>query len=406
MRNIILVVKNEIITNVGKRSFWIMTILFPAFILVFSLGSQVIARTAFEDSPESASPGAAIEATGYVDKTGLIREKPPGFQEGMLIEYPDEESALLALQAGELQRYYIVPEDYIESGRLVSVEADFSPFSAMQDGRFEYVINYNLVGESELASLIDRPTANIRIESLAPETLRDMRDPLTFIVPFATMFIFFFVLTMGSGFMLQSVSREKENRVVEMLLVSINPRQLMMGKILGLSVVALIQMAVWLGGGMLALGWGRQVMDFAGLISLPPGFLVWSLLYFFLGYLTYASLMGAIGALAPNVREGSQFTIIVLLPLMLPVWFNTALIQTPNGPLALFLSLFPLTAPTSMMTRLVATDVPVWQILIGLALLAATAYLFITLAARFFRADTLLSDTALQWRRVVSEFRK
>jgi ABC-2 type transport system permease protein len=91
--------------------------------------------------------------------------------------------------------------------------------------------------------------------------------------------------------------------------------------------------------------------------------------------------------------------------LLIPLWLNSVFTQTPNGGLATFLSLFPLTAPTSMVTRLVTGGVPPWQPVVGLLVLAATTYLFVLLSARLFRADTLLSSASLQWRRIIKELR-
>jgi ABC-2 type transport system permease protein len=189
-------------------------------------------------------------------------------------------------------------------------------------------------------------------------------------------------------------------------LVSLRPRDLMLGKILGLSVVALAQMAIWFGGALLILDQSQQLLQIASAFSLPPGFAMWGLLYFAFGYLLYASLMGAVGALAPSAREGGSITFMVLLPLMIPLWLNSTFIQSPNGTLATFLSMFPLTSPTSMMTRLSSGSVPAWQPLLGLAFLVITTYLVVLLAARFFRADNLLSESALGWKRLVAEFRR
>jgi ABC-2 type transport system permease protein len=99
------------------------------------------------------------------------------------------------------------------------------------------------------------------------------------------------------------------------------------------------------------------------------------------------------------MREGSQLTFVVLLPLMLPLALNAAFVRAPDGPLTTLLSLFPLTAPTSMITRLVVSEVPTWQPVAGLLGLAATTYLFVLIAARFFRAETLLSTAPLRWPR-------
>jgi ABC-2 type transport system permease protein len=95
-----------------------------------------------------------------------------------------------------------------------------------------------------------------------------------------------------------------------------------------------------------------------------------------------------------------------LFPLMIPLWLNSALTQSPHGALATFLSLFPLTAPPSMMTRLSTGAVPAWQPLVGIVLLAGTTYLVVLLAARFFRADTLLSSAAVDFKRLGAEFRR
>jgi ABC-2 type transport system permease protein len=199
------------------------------------------------------------------------------------------------------------------------------------------------------------------------------------------------------------VSKEKENRTVEVLLLSLRPRDMMLGKILGLCVVALLQIVVW-GGAMLMFG-GVSLGGLSAL-GLPEGFFVWALLYFVLGYLLYASLLGALGALAPTAREGTQFTFLIMLPLFVPLMLNGVLIETPDGGLTTFLSLFPLTSPVTMITRLAAGNVPIEQVLLGLVLLAITTYGIIVFSARFFRADTLLSFNALNFKRLLQEIRR
>jgi ABC-2 type transport system permease protein len=231
-------------------------------------------------------------------------------------------------------------------------------------------------------------------------------SPAAFFIPFATMFIFFLTITMSSGFMLQSVTREKENRTVESLLLSLSPRHLMLGKVFAYSVVALIQISIWLGAGLLALERSRTMLETVQGLELPVGFVAWALLYFIFGYLTYAAIMGAIGALAPTMREGSQVTFLAIFPLLLPLWMSNSFIFSPNGGVAVFLSLFPLTSPTSMVTRMVSTQVPLWQNVLALVLLAFSTYFFISLAARFFRADNLLSASPLSLRRLWRELRQ
>ncbi|MFN2285055.1 MAG: ABC transporter permease [Anaerolineae bacterium] len=414
MRNIWLVIKHEIRNTLGKPSFWLTTFLLPAVILIFTFGTQFLSQRVFEEEDDvlaSAEQGDTL-AIGYVDHAGLIAQLPPEIPETFVQAFPDEDSAHTALSSGQLREYYVVPADYIATGDLVVVEKEFAPFGNMGSADvFQYVVSFNLLGDETVARRIANPIANLETHALeATDTAAEADFGTRFLVGYGVIFIFYFVLTMSSSFMLRSVSREKENLTVEVLLVSLRPRDLMLGKVLGLGLVGLLQMGIWLGGSLLTMQHGSSMLETFGVmfsqITLPPGFLVWGLLYFLLGYILYASVLGAIGALAPNARESGQFTFIAMVPMMVPLLISNAFVETPNGVLATVISLFPLTAPTAMLPRLAAGGVPLWQPLVGLALLAVTAYLFVLLAARFFRADTLLSSASMSWQRVMEEFRK
>ncbi|HQE91974.1 MAG TPA: ABC transporter permease [Anaerolineae bacterium] len=414
MRNIGLVIKNEIRNTIGKPSFWVTTFLLPALIMIFTFGAQFFSQRAIEQEEDVLADAGqdATLAIGYVDHAGLISRLPPGIPETFVRAFPDEETARAALLGGELREYYIIPADYIATGNLVAIEREFAPLGNIgSTDVFQYVISFNLVGDETIARRVANPIANVDTIALAAEGTNATADYGTrFLVGYGVLFIFYFVLTMSSSFMLRSVSQEKENQTVEVLLVSLRPRDLMLGKVLGLGAVALLQMAIWLGGSYLTLTRGGSALASFGImvgnITLPQGFVVWGLLYFILGYILYASILGAIGALAPSARETGSFTFMVMVPMMLPLFLSNAFVETPNGLLATIVSLFPLTAPTSMLPRLAAGGVPLWQPLVGLVILAATAYLFVLVAARFFRADTLLSSASMSWQRVREEFKK
>lgn len=405
MSNILLVLRHEFLTTIQKPSFWVTTFVLPGFIILLNIGSQMMTRSVFDDNAPTLVPGLDMSQVqhppllGYVDPANLI-SLPPSVPGGLLQPFASEEAANQAVAEGVIEQYYVVPADFLARGQVYLVSADFSPFRELDDTLFDFVINYSLTNDELTALVYTNPTFTIYPKQLAPqETAVDSSEnPFTFLVPFAVMSIFFFLITMSSGFMLQSVSREKENRTAEVLLVSLRPRELMLGKVLGLSLVALLQLSFWAGGGLLAFNRLRETLETAASLVLPPGFIGWGLAFFILGYLLYASMMGAIGALAPSAREGGQFTFLVLLPLLIPLWFNVVFIESPNGALATAFSLIPFTAPVAMMTRMVATAVPTWQILLSLGGLALLTYGMVLLAARFFRADTLLSSAALHWR--------
>jgi ABC-2 type transport system permease protein len=410
MRNILVVIKHEIITTISKPSFWVMAILFPIFIVGINIFTQVMAQNAVEDTQVSTSERlSAGTFYAYVDEAGLIQNLPADVPARLMVEYPTEEAARQAVYAGEIDAYTIIAQDYLETGQIDVIQKNFSLLGSTPEDVFEYVIAYNLTGDANLTAAITNPLPQVQSHQLAQPTEDNTRrassNMMGYLVPFAVMFIFFFLITMGGGYMLQSVSREKENRTVEVLLVSINPLQLMFGKIVGLSAVALLQMLIWLGGGLLALNQVNQLVEAAEGFKLPAGFVILAVLFFLLGYLMYAALLGAVGALAPSAKEGGQLTFIVMLPLIIPLWFNQALLQNPQGTIAMIFSMIPFTAPVSMLTRLAVVNVPFWQVLLSLAGLAVTTYLMVLLAARFFRADTLLSSAPIKKERVLSIFR-
>ena len=414
MNNTFLIIKHEISTTLRKRSFWLTTFLLPAFILALSLGSQALARSSMATGGSSPLLGGIMSAgkpIGYVDLAGVIQQIPeptksdnPLQTTGQLQAYADEAAAQTALANGEITKYYLVPADFVQSGDLIVVDSNFSVFNSLENNDyFEYVLRLNLVKDANLAELLDSPTASVKTQALAPQGAKDTDSFSSFGVPFAVLMIFYLVITMTGGFMLQSVSKEKENRTIEVLLLSLRPRDLMLGKILGLGVVALLQVAVW-GGVMLV--FGGISLDGVSNLGLPDGFFFWALVYFMLGYLLYASLLGALGALAPSTREGTQFTFLVLSPLFIPLMLNSVLVQTPNGALTTVLSLFPLTSPVTMIARLASGPVPFEQLVLGAVILAITTYGIIVYASRFFRADTLLSFNALNFKRLLKEMRR
>jgi ABC-2 type transport system permease protein len=213
--------------------------------------------------------------------------------------------------------------------------------------------------------------------------------------------VYYFLLLMGSSYLMRSVVAEKENRTAEVLLVSVDPRRLMVGKILAMSVVTLIQVAVWVGGGMLVLNRGSILMN-AAAFSFPAGFILWAILFLILGFLLFASIMAAAGAISNSAREANQVIWLLILPQMPVLMFSSLFLEDPNSTFVVIMSLFPFSAPSAMVTRLAMTNVPLWQILVSLAGLALVAYAFVALAARFFRAGNLLSQEGFNWRRLAT----
>jgi ABC-2 type transport system permease protein len=199
------------------------------------------------------------------------------------------------------------------------------------------------------------------------------------------------VIIMSASILMNSVGKEKSNQVIEVLLSSVSPRDLLVGKIIGLGILGLVQTGIWVGVSYTLLSLSGRTFSLPPGFELPPSFIAWGLTFFLLGYAVYASLMAGLGALVPNMREASQAVILVIWPLIVPLFMYVALVEQPHGALAVGLSMFPLTAPVAMMTRMAGTSVPWWQLVITVILLAGTAVLVVRSVARLFHAQTLLS---------------
>jgi ABC-2 type transport system permease protein len=338
-----------------------------------------------------------------VDQSGLIQSLPPSLPDGALKAYPDEAKAKVAVASGAIRAYYVIPQDYLQTGEVIYVRPDFNPLSAFeQAGKIKDVLQFNLLGgDASLVDKVDQPV-RAQVKLLEPEQARDQNNPLAFFLPYAVTMMYYFVILMSSNLLLNSVTKEKENRVVEILLSTINPQQLLSGKIVGLGLAGLLQTIVWIGTGFSLLRLSGRSFNLPPDFQLPPSILVWGLVFFLLGYGVYASLMASVGALVPNLREASQATIVVVLPMIIPLILISVLIQEPNGALAIGLSLFPLTAPVAMMTRLAAGVVPVWQVGLSAGILLLTAVLIMRAVARMFRAQTLLSGQPFELRRLIA----
>jgi ABC-2 type transport system permease protein len=383
MSKVFIVMRHEFMTLVAKPSFWIGLIGLPVF-MAFVMGISLVGGVAATAATASARQNQTL-VQGYVDQGGFIKSIPTGIA---LHAYPDEAAARTALDAGVISGYFIVPQDYVANGNVTYVSPDFSPINS-PTGSFERILKYNLVGGNP--DILARADTSVNIQheqALAPPPTKGGTGlPFPFLPMFAGIMFMIMVMT-ASSLLMQTVTTEKESRVMELLMSSVTPRQLLTGKILGLGIVGLVQMVLWLTSSLSALAY---IPAAASLGSISAGSVIVMMIYAILGYFIYASLMAGLGALMPGTREAAQYSFFVMLPLLIPVYLVTSLVLEPNGWLATALSLLPFTSPVVMAMRVTATDVPLWQILIGIVLLALTVYAVINLVARVFRAQALLS---------------
>ncbi|MCB8922772.1 MAG: ABC transporter permease [Ardenticatenaceae bacterium] len=414
-RTIWLVLKHDATAVLRTPTFWIMTFLFPILLVGMNAYASIIDNRSSQAAQETSEDAFAVKAPedlpgiGLVDDADIIQRWPDTFPSDLLIRYDDVAAARAALEADEIEQYVHIPADYMTAGDIAIYDKNFMiresgtgmglAFDSRNEWVLQHLIDMNLVENEQFLILLRNPVPTTYVDwhqlNPPPET-NDVNDRvLAEIVSKITPYIFYFLLLIGSSYLMRSVVAEKENRTVEVLLLSLPPRQLLVGKILAISVVVVIQVAIWLAGGAFILKRGAVMLNVPE-FTFEPGFLVWAVLYLIAGYLLYASVMAAVGAMANSAREGGQMMWILILPLLPTMMFADMFASEPTHWLTLTLSLFPLSAPSAMVTRLALGAVPLWQNLLSLAGLAATTYLFISLAARFFRSDNLLSSAAFK----------
>jgi len=395
MKKTWLVLKTEFINTITRRSFLLTLILVP-LIPALILGGIAL----FGGEGEETDGGGIFQppqpesmTEGYVDQAGIIEELPDWVSKDRLVAYPSEEAANQDAITGEISAYYVIQEDFLQSGNIRYVRDDFNPLSGMDSTEvIQNVIEFNLLGaDSERYQLYQNPVQLEQVDLDPEEVERDQDNMLAFYLPYGVTMLFYVLILTSASLMLNSVAKEKENRVMEILMSSIKPNQLLAGKILGLGLVGLLQMLVWMGSAFLLLRLGGTTLNIPAGLQLPPELFFWGIPLFILGYLIYATIMAGAGALVPNVKESTQATFLVVLPSLIPLTMVGVIINQPNSLLPVILSLIPLTAPNTIMTRLAVTTVPTWQLLLSMALMVITILLLIRAVARMFRAKLLLT---------------
>ena len=214
-------------------------------------------------------------------------------------------------------------------------------------------------------------------------------NDITLILPFIGT-IFFFIATMSaSGYMLQVVADEKENRTMELMLTSITPGQLILGKGMGLLAAALTQLAIYLATALIGLAIARQYVPSLQHATMPWGYVGLMFLYFLPSYVLISAIMVAIGSAVTELQQAQQVAGLLNLVFMSPLFFLIFIFMNPAGLLPTLLSLFPPTAFLTISLRWGLGTVPLWQLLLSWLLLVASAGFMMWAAARIFRVGML-----------------
>ena len=406
MNKIRTIIRYELNNIFSRKSYMRMVFMMPIIgFLVYSAAALVNRGIAPEGVSSFMGAAAPVEgAQGVLDQSGLIAEIPAEMADAVVLLDSREQGQQMVAE-GQLSAYYVIAPDYLDSGDILFVQKDYN-FLATQNeaGLVRDLISWNLFSDKQNATRYLDPL-KIDLQYTRPQTAKDFGGSQNFWLPYSLMMLFYLLIIGSSSLMLNSITYEKQNRVIEVLLTSYSTNEMLVGKTIALGLAGLFQTLVWTGTGFVLLTLAGRQFSLSASFSLPPIILVWGIVFFCLGYALYSSLMAGLGALVPNPKEGSQATLVVIFPLIIPLFFSNLVATAPNAPIFLFFSLFPLTSPISMVSRMSAAAVPLWQVALSIVLLLVAIVYTIRSVARIFRAQALLAGKPFKVLDFVRAFR-
>jgi len=429
------VVKREYVQRVRSRMFLVLTVGAPLMVALFTVVPMLIAgirsggpvRVAVldetgrmyervesaltrpdeddDDAARQTHPAAAMNQNGAERMKQAARDSEQGYaveraeQAGRtreeLIEGLDAR-----VKSNELDAYIVLPRDVLSGGEVIY----YSRNVADQFTRGH--VRDALTRAARVARLEER--------GISPEVMRAVNQPLRmktakagggageaedrgegFALVFGTGFVIYLSILLYGQVVLGAVVEEKETRIAEILFSSIRPFPLMLGKLIGVSLVALTQFAIW--GVALALFslYGVAMLASQGVpinfnLNIPASAYAYLLLFFALGYFLYASLYALVGSMVTTAQEGGQLAMPIILMLVVAFYLVFPVMRGPDSPFAFWVSMVPFFAPITMLVRIMTQTPPGWQIALSLAIGFATVALLVWLAGRVYRVGMLM----------------
>lgn len=430
MNKIGLIIKREYMTRVRKRSFLILTFLGPILMAAIYIIPIMLALNSSNENMRIA----------VVDESHWFEDRFTDNKEHTFVTLPGQpiDSVKELVKTGIFDMAVYVPPTQLNipsnavvySIRQVPMEVENYISNVMK----KEIEDQKLMAKGVDPEIVSAVKTDVNLQIMRMDDKGNEKETFTK-VQFAlgialSMLVYMFIIFFG-GQVMQGVAEEKTNRIIEVIISSVKPFQLMMGKVIGVSLVALTQFVLWiLLTGALYLGFSAFLglsspeilssgtvmtqeitsnnimsneavqnivqiahsIDFGTIISC---FLV----FFILGYLLYATLYAAIGSLVDNNTDSQQFTLPITVPLIVAIISAFYIVNNPDSSLSIWLSMIPFTSPISMMVR-IPFGVPIWQIVLSIVILAGTFVAMTWIAAKIYRTGILMYGKKLSYKEI------
>ncbi len=428
MNKTFLILKQEYLKRVKKKSFIVLTLLVP--FLFAGMFALIIFLTINNDKKE--------RTIAVYDESGLFlgEFKSEAYTKYYFVDRQKYEQLKGGLKNTEYYALLHIPADIYtnNSAQLVSekqVPMELNDQIERKLSRFiENDKRQKIIAETQIPDLEERLAAtktSVSLKTLKISeggTAKSSSSAVAFIASYAMGFIIYFFVFMYGAMVMRGVMEEKKSRIIEVIISSVKPVELMAGKIIGTAMVGLTQVAIWvvLGAAVMigvqsffspetAQQMGQSIMENQGqmnpamtqaaqsnqvmqvmemISNLNIPLIIFGFVFYFLaGYLLYSSLMGAIGAAVDNDEDSQQMIFPVTFPLILSIMVLFSIARNPEGPVAFWFSIIPLTSPVAMLAR-IPYGVPAWELILSMFLLVLTTIGAIAAAAKIYRIGLLM----------------
>ncbi len=422
MNKLWLIIQREYLVRVRKKSFILITLLTPLLFALFMIlptllvvlsGPEQVRILVRDDAGVLNRPLKQTERADFTISTEPLdalkeRYREMGYDGVLYLPPFSPDMKELRLKYYSDKQLSLGTQAFIES----QIEKRLRAYKILAAGLSE-----ELLASLETDVELEQKELTLDESGRLTEVDKATSAGLATALGFFSAFVIYFILIFYGAMVMRSVMEEKTSRIVEIIISSVRPFQLMMGKIVGVSAVGLTQLLIWIiliptlmaiaglflpqpdpqmmqGGMMMQQSQSdmQQALEIMDSIMNQNWGLILPLfvLYFLGGYLIYSSLFAAVGsAIGDDLGESQSLTFPVMLPIILAILFLTAIIEDPNGPLAFWTSMIPFFSPIIMVAR-IPFEPPAWQIVLSLALLLGSALFFVWLSGRIYRVGILM----------------
>jgi ABC-2 type transport system permease protein len=347
---------------------------------------------------------------GVVDQTGELAPVSQVTIDEALLDidqqlqfttFLNQEAAQAAFLEGDIGGYMLIPQGYYD-GEAVTYYADEDPGDVVEEG-LQLYLQRALLGENP-------EWVFERLQNLATYTYIGLDSGqevaegpgllIRLLAPAALAIVFGLAVFLGANQMGTTIIREKESRAMEIVVTSLQTRELVTGKVLGTTLLSLTQISIWTAGALAAATlflWGDVQL---ATLALPWTTLLWGMLLIIPAYFLFAFLVAGLGIIAGDRQQAQQLAGLVGLFGLAPLWVLGPILTNPEGAAAIGLTIFPLTAPMVVLIRMILIDVPAWQLATSLAVLLLTLAFAIWFVAKIFRAAMLNYGQTLRLRQI------